>query len=78
MSERGVGGGGGGGRTRCQFSSPSSLSSKLKNPTSADHRLSPTWSKILQRKNAQSSTKLCIVMGLLSNTGLVILCRLHS
>ena len=49
--------------TRHQSSSPSSGPSKLNNPTSADHSLPQTWSKILLRNtasSAQSSIKLCI------------------
>ena len=81
LSTGGGGGGGGGRGARRQSSSPSSRPSKLNNPTSADHSLPPIWSKILPRnraRSAQSSTKLCILIGLLPNTGLIIFRRLHS
>ena len=41
--------------TRRQSLSPSSRPSKLNNPTSADHSLPPSWSKILLRKKASSA-----------------------
>ena len=43
--------------------------------------LPPIWSKILPRNrasSAQSFTKLCILIGLHLNTGLIIFRRLHS
>ena len=48
-----AGWGGGGVATRHQSSSPCSRPPKLNNPTSADHSLIPTWSKILLRKSQQ-------------------------
>ena len=62
---------------KAPVSEPQFWPPKLINPTSADHSLPVIWSKILLRnraRSAQSSTK----YGLLLNTGLIILCRLHS